>query len=104
MQNLEILADVSLGLRIGEMDLMHPAAGRATLEAPEDGEALAGGGRGSEVLAEIEEALEIPVELVEPVLAQGRPRSGGARHDGSQAGGEDHTARLHGETPSAEKS
>ena len=58
----------------------------------------------ADVLAEVEKALEIPVELVEPVLAQRAPapRQAPGRAVG-QTGGEDRATGQHGEAPNSGK-
>ncbi len=70
MKNLEIIANVGFDLRVHHVDLVHALARRTSLQAPHDREALALRVRPGQILSQIEEALEIPVHLVEAVIAE----------------------------------
>ena len=80
VQHREIVADIGLDRGIGEVDVVHAPAGRAVTQAPEDNEALAAPARIGQILGEIEEAVERPVFLVEPVLAEARLGKSRRRH------------------------
>src|SRR5690606_16520082 len=102
MQDVEIGLDVAFDRGIGEMHLMHAPATRAALQAPHDGEALAVAGRALEILADVEETVEIPVEVIEPVLAE-RRGGGGRRRGGGQRQSNNRTAGEHRGSPLSDR-
>src|SRR5262249_6561037 len=86
MQDLEVVADVSLDLRIGKMNEMHAFARGAAFQPPHDRETLAPGGSGREILGKVEETLQVPIELVETILIELGRCARGRHVPGEQTG------------------
>ncbi len=83
VQHREIVADIGLDRGVGEVDVVYAPASLAITQAPEDDEALAALACIGQVLGEIEEAVERPVFLLEPVLAEARLGKSQRRRQGT---------------------